>query len=115
MTSVVKEKVKERILMARQEYSILKEDMKDDEYGWSQSLVLTGLQATNGGVWVWGFICGPGNDQSGETPRRRRRGGDFRKHRGPEGDGLLPSGRGTGRYGAVVGVVENESRGCDGA
>jgi hypothetical protein len=39
MTNVGESCKKERILMTRQEYFVLKEKIKDDECGWSKQLV----------------------------------------------------------------------------
>jgi hypothetical protein len=42
MTSVGECCIKERILMTRQKYSVLKEMIKDDECGWSKVSVIPG-------------------------------------------------------------------------
>jgi hypothetical protein len=36
--------IKESILLTKQEYSVLKEEIKDDECGWSDKLELVGLE-----------------------------------------------------------------------
>jgi hypothetical protein len=35
--------IKERILLTKQEYSVLKEEIKDDECGWSHKLERVGI------------------------------------------------------------------------
>jgi hypothetical protein len=48
--------MKERILMIRMEYSVLKEKMKENECGWSQlSSVVVGLASLSVGHWL--YLC----------------------------------------------------------